>query len=145
MQTLVTQNVSTNVDIDLNLRFTFGGETIETIGSGGTSSTTIRLVLALHAALFEAYLYDKSRPFRFLILDTPKQEELHTADLAQYLKELEKLCEANNAQLVFSSTEYNHPTGPKDERWLPAYRGPDKPMYLGKREDFSPDDTLTRR
>jgi hypothetical protein len=145
MQTLVTQNVSTNVDIDLNLRFTFGGETIETIGSGGTSSTTIRLVLAIHAALFEAYLSDKSRPFRFLILDTPKQEELHTADLAQYLKELEKMCEANNAQLVFSSTEYDHPTGPKDKRWLPGYRGPDKPMYLGKREELLADDTLTKR
>lgn len=139
MQTLVTQNVSTNVDIDLNLRFTFGGETIETIGSGGTSSTTIRLVLAIHAALFEAYLSDKSRPFRLLILDTPKQEELHTADLAQYLKELEKMCEANNAQLVFSSTEYDHPTGPTDMRWLPAYRGPDKPMYLGKQGDLLPE------
>lgn len=145
MQTLVTQNVSTNVDIDLNLRFTFGGETIETIGSGGTSSTTIRLVLAIHAALFEAYLSDKSRPFRFLILDTPKQEELHTADLAQYLKELEKMCEANNAQLVFSSTEYDHPTAPKDKRWLPGYRGPDKPMYLGKRAELLADDTLTKR
>ena len=55
MQTLETQNVSTNVEIDLNLRFTFGGETVETIGSGGTSSTTIRLVLAIHAALLEAY------------------------------------------------------------------------------------------
>lgn len=145
MQTLVTQNVSTNVDIDLNLRFTFGGETIETIGSGGTSSTTIRLVLAIHAALFEAYLSDKSRPFRFLILDTPKQEELHTADLAQYLKELDKLCEANDAQLVFSSTEYDHPTGPKDKRWLPAYRGPDKPMYLGKRDDLLADGRLTNQ
>lgn len=144
MQTLVTQNVSTNVDIDLNLRFTFGGETIETIGSGGTSSTTIRLVLAIHAALFEAYLSDKSRPFRFLILDTPKQEELHTADLAQYLKELERMCESNNAQLIFSSTEYDHPTGPMDKRWLPLYSGPDKPMYLGKQSDFLADDTLTK-
>jgi len=145
MQTLVTQNVSTNVDIDLNLRFTFGGETIEAIGNGGTSSTTIRLVLAIHAALFEAYLSDKFRPFRFLILDTPKQEELHTADLAQYLNALEKMCEANNAQLVFSSTEYDHPTGPKDKRWLPAYRGPDKPMYLGKRADLLADETLTKQ
>ena len=145
MQTLVTQNVSTNVDIDLNLRFTFGGETIETIGSGGTSSTTIRLVLAIHAALFEAYLSDKSRPFRFLILDTPKQEELHTTDLAQYLKELEKMCEANNAQLMLSSTEYDHPTGPKDKRWLPGYHGPDKPMYLGKPKDLLADDRSTNR
>lgn len=143
MQTLATENVSTNVDIDLNLRFTFAGETIETIGSGGSSSTTIRLVLAIHAALLEAYLSDKSRPFRFLILDTPKQEELHTADLARYLTELEKMCEANDAQLLFSSTEYDHPTGPKDQRWLPSYRGPDKPMFLGKRSDLLADSELT--
>lgn len=136
MQTLVTQNVSTNIDIDLNLRFKFGGDTLENIGGG---STTIRLVLAIHAALFEAYLSDKSRPFRFLILDTPKQEELHTVDLAQYLTELEKMCEANHAQVIFSSTEYDHPTGAKDKRWLPAYRGPDKPMYLGKRADLLPE------
>jgi hypothetical protein len=143
MQTLETQNVSTNVDIDLNLRFTFGGETLDVIGSGGSSSTTIRLVLAIHAALLEAYLSDKSRPFRFLILDTPKQEELHTADLARYLTELEKMCEANDAQLLFSSTEYDHLTGPKDKRWLPSYRGPDKPMYLGKRSDLLADAELT--
>lgn len=144
METLETQNVSTNVDIDLNLRFTFGGETLEVIGSGGTSSTTIRLVLAIHAALLEAYLSDRSRPLRFLILDTPKQEELHTADLARYLTELEKMCEAHDAQLLFSSTEYDHPTGPKDRRWLPSYRGPDKPMFLGKRGDRLADDGLTR-
>jgi hypothetical protein len=144
MQTLATENVSTNVDIDLNLRFTFAGETIETIGSGGSSSTTIRLVLAIHAALLEAYLSDKSRPFRFLILDTPKQEELHTADLARYLTELEQMCEANDAQILFSSTEYDHPTGPKDRRWLPSYRGPDKPMFLGKRSDLIIGDELTQ-
>ena len=144
MQTLETQNVSTNVEIDLNLRFTFGGETLENIGSGGSSSTTIRLVLAIHAALLEAYLSDKYRPFRFLILDTPKQEELHTEDLARYLTELEKMCEANDAQLLFSSTEYDHPTGAKDRRWLPSYRGPDKPMFLGKRSDLLANAELTR-
>lgn len=136
MDMLDTTSVSRNVDIDLNLRFTFGGETLETIGSGGTSSTTSRLVLAIHAALLEAYLADKTRPFRFLILDTPKQDELHTADLARYLTELEKMCEANDAQLLFSSTEYDHPTGKQDERWLPTYSGPEKPMYLGKRSDL---------
>lgn len=138
MDMLDTTSVSRNVDIDLNLRFTFGGETLETIGSGGTSSTTSRLVLAIHAALLEAYLADKSRPFRFLILDTPKQDELHTADLARYLTELEKMCEVNDAQLLFSSTEYDHPTAKQDKRWLPRYRGPEKPMYLGKRTDLLP-------
>jgi len=140
MDMLDTTSVSRNVDIDLNLRFTFGGETLETIGSGGTSSTTSRLVLAIHAALLEAYLADKTRPFRFLILDTPKQDELHTADLARYLTELERMCEANDAQLLFSSTEYDHPTAKQDKRWLPKYRGPEKPMYLGRRTDLLPED-----
>lgn len=139
MDMLDTTSVSRNVEIDLNLRFTFGGETLETIGSGGTSSTTSRLVLAIHAALLEAYLADKTRPFRFLILDTPKQDELHTADLAKYLTALEKMCEANDAQLLFSSTEYDHPTAKQDKRWLPNYRGPEKPMYLGKRIDLLPE------
>lgn len=139
MDMLDTTSVSRNVEIDLNLRFTFGGETLETIGSGGTSSTTSRLVLAIHAALLEAYLADETRPFRFLILDTPKQDELHTADLARYLTELEKMCEANDAQLLFSSTEYEHPTAKQDKRWLPSYRGPEKPMYLGRRIDLLPE------
>lgn len=143
METLETTNVSKNVEIDLNLRFTFGGETLEVIGSGGSSSTTIRLVLAIHAALLEAYLSDKTRPFRFLILDTPKQEELHTADLARYLTDLEKMCEVNDAQLIFSSTEYDHPTGQKDKRWLPRYRGQEKPMFLGKRSDLLTNEELT--
>lgn len=139
MDMLDTTSVSRDVDIDLNLRFTFGRETLETIGSGGTSSTTSRLVLAIHAALLEAYLADKNRPFRFLILDTPKQDELHTADLARYLTELERMCEANDAQLLFSSTEYDHPTAKQDKRWLPRYCGPEKPMYLGRRGDLLPE------
>jgi len=144
MDMLDTTSVSRSIDIDVNLRFTFGGETLETIGSGGTSSTTSRLVLAIHAALLEAYLADKARPFRFLILDTPKQDELHTGDLARYLTELEKMCEANDAQLLFSSTEYDHPTAKQDKRWLPTYRGPEKPMYLGKRSDLLLDDATTK-
>lgn len=67
-------------------------------------------MLAIHAALFQAYLSEPSRPFRFLILDTPKQEELHTADLAEYLKELEKMCGTNNAQLLFL-TSFNRKSG----------------------------------
>lgn len=132
MEILDTKNVSRNVDIDLELRFKFNGESLDLF----SGSTKIRLVLAIHAALFEAYVSEPSRPFRFLILDTPKQQELHTEDLANYLSELENLCAAKNAQLILSSTEYDHPTGPLDKRWLPAYRGPDHPMYLGIRADF---------
>lgn len=132
MDILDTHNVSRNVDIDLDLRFKFNGESLDLF----SGSTKIRLVLAIHAALFEAYLSEPSRPFRFIILDTPKQQELHTEDLAKYLRELENLCAAKNAQLILSSTEYDHPTGQQDKRWLPKYKGPDHPMYLGTAADF---------
>ncbi|WP_193099641.1 hypothetical protein [Burkholderia sp. Z1] len=132
MDILDAQNVSRNVDIDLELRFKFNGESLDLF----SGSTKIRLVLAIHAALFEAYISEPSRPFRFLILDTPKQQELHTEDLANYLCKLESLCAANNAQLILSSTEYDHPTGQQDKRWLPMYKGLDHPMYLGTHADF---------
>lgn len=132
MDILDAKNVSRNVDIDLDLRFKFNGESLDLF----SGSTKIRLVLAIHAALFEAYISEPSRPFRYLILDTPKQQELHTEDLAKYLTELENLCLAKDAQLILSSTEYDHPTGQQDERWLPMYKGPDHPMYLGTRADF---------
>lgn len=132
MDILDTHNVSRNVDIDLDLRFKFDGESLDLF----SGSTKIRLVLAIHAALFEAYISEPSRPFRFIILDTPKQQELHTEDLAKYLRELENLCVAKNAQLILSSTEYDHPTGQPDKRWLPKYKGPDHPMYLGTAADF---------
>lgn len=132
MDILDTQNVARNVEIDLELRFKFNGESLDLF----SGSTKIRLVLAIHAALFEAYISELSRPFRFLILDTPKQQELHTEDLANYLNELENLCASKNAQLILSSTEYDHPTGQEDMRWLPMYKGPEHPMYLGTRADF---------
>lgn len=132
MDILDTQNVPRNIEIDLELRFKFDGESLDLF----SGSTKIRLVLAIHAALFEAYISEPSRPFRFLILDTPKQQELHTEDLANYLRELENLCSAKNAQLILSSTEYDHPTGKQDRRWLPMYKGKDHPMYLGMRADL---------
>ena len=49
------------------------------------------------------------------------------------------MCEVNDAQLLFSSTEYEHPIAKQDKRWLPSYRGPEKPMYLGRRSDLLPE------
>jgi hypothetical protein len=127
MDVLETSNVSKNIEIDLELRFKFGGESLDVF----SGSTKIRLVLAIHAALFEEYISVDSRVFRFIILDTPKQQEIHTSDLAKYLKKLEELCAAKNAQMLLSSTEYRHPTGRDDIEWLPTFPGEEHPMYLG--------------
>jgi AAA domain len=131
MDILETKNVHRNIEIDLDFRFRFNGEALD-LFSGSTKS---RLVLAIHAALFEEYISEPSNPFRFLILDTPKQQELHTSDLAKYLTKLEDLCMLNNAQLIVSSTEYDHPTQMCDARWLPTYHGFEHPMYLGNSSD----------
>jgi hypothetical protein len=128
MDVLETQNVSRDIDIDLDFRFRFNGESLDAISG---SSTKIRIVLAIHAALFEQYISEPTNQFRFLILDTPKQQELHTSDLSNYLTQLANICFANNAQLILSSTEYDHPTQQSDERWLPMYEGSHHPMYLG--------------
>lgn len=124
---LETINVSRNLEIDLEFKFKFGGEQLDAF----KGATKIRIVLAIHAAIFELYLQDLSRGFRFLIFDTPKQQEMHTADLAKYLSELGALCQRANAQLIFSSTEYRHPITESDVEWCPIYPGEKQPMYLG--------------
>lgn len=128
MDILHTLNVSHEVEIDHNFKFKFGPEPLEVF----TGSTRSRLVLAIHAAMFEAYLENVDNPFRFLILDTPKQHELDGADLANYLTELQALCDKHGGQIVISSTEYRHAIGTPDKEWLPQYPGVDQPMYLGK-------------
>lgn len=128
MDILHTLNVSHEIEIDHNFKFKFGTESLDVF----TGSTRSRLVLAIHAALFEAYLENPENPFRFLILDTPKQHELDGADLGNYLEELQTICDKYGGQIVISSTEYQHAIGELDKEWLPQYPGVDQPMYLGK-------------
>lgn len=129
MDILNTPNASRDVEIDLDFRFKFGGEAVEVF----TGSTRSRLILSIHAALFEEYVSSDERPFRFLILDTPKQQELDTGDLAHFLSSLQEVCSQRNAQVLISATEYHHPIDEKvDTEWLPQYPGEKHPMYLGK-------------
>lgn len=123
---LETKNVKRDVEIDLDFKITFGGERIEQI----PGSTKIRVVLAIHAAILEEYLKQPDRPFRFLILDTPKQQEIQTQDLAGYLVAVSKLVGQADAQLVFSTTEYRFPSERQDAEWVPTFAGPEQPMYL---------------
>ena len=126
LDVLETKNVKRDVEIDLDFRITFGGERIEQI----PGSTKIRVVLAIHAAILEEYLKQPDRPFRFLILDTPKQQEIQTQDLAGYLAAVSKLVGHADAQLVFSTTEYRFPSERQDAEWVPTFAGPNQPMYL---------------
>jgi len=127
MDILNTPNASREIQIDLDFRFKFGSEPIEVF----TGSTRSRLILAIHAAIFEHYLQDPKRPFRFLILDTPKQQELDSKDLGAFLHALQEVCDKFHAQILLSATEYRHPIGDRDIEWLPQFEGAKQLMYLG--------------
>jgi hypothetical protein len=127
MDVLNTPNVSRDIEIDLDFRFKFGHEPVDIIGG----STKSRLILAIHAALFEHYLEQADRPFRFLILDTPKQQELSSDDLKRFLDALCLVCDEHSGQVLISASEYRHAIRDGDKEWLPTYDGVDKKMYLG--------------
>lgn len=63
-------------------------------------------------------------------VDTPKQQEIQTQDLAGYLVAISELVGQANAQLVFSTTEYRFPSEQQDTEWVPTFAGPEQPMYL---------------
>ena len=130
MDILKTPNVSRNVSIENNLDIRFGTESLSII----KGSTKIRLVLSIHAALFEINLEKQSAPFRFLIMDTPKQHEIHTDDLLHFLSELNQLAAEKDGQIMVSSTDFKYPCGVKDREWRPVFNGPEQAMYLGTKE-----------
>ncbi|WP_313231577.1 AAA family ATPase [Stenotrophomonas acidaminiphila] len=127
MDVLNTPNASRQVNIDADFKISFGNETIDVF----TGSTRNRLILAIHAAIFEEYLSVASRPFRFLILDTPKQNELSSEDLSNFLHKLQDVCDKKGGQIIISATEYHHDIGANDREWRPQYQGAKQPMYLG--------------
>lgn len=129
---LKTKNVSRNVTIENNLRIDFGGESLDVI----KGSTKIRIILAIHAALLQLFLKDRSRSFRFLILDTPKQHEIHTDDLLSYINELKKLVSLHDAQIVLSSTDFRYSCDSADAEWEPLFSGTEQNMYLGTPATF---------
>lgn len=129
---LKTRNVSRNVSIENNLKIDFGGESLDVI----KGSTKIRIILAIHAALLQLFLKDKTRSFRFLILDTPKQHEIHTDDLLSYINELKKLVSDHDAQLVLSSTDFRYSCDSSDAEWEPLFSGTEQNMYLGTSATF---------
>jgi len=128
MDVLNTHNASRQVNIDTDFKVRFGDEALDVF----TGSTKSRLILAIHAAIFEEYLSEASRPFRFLVLDTPKQNELSSADLLNFLDKLQDVCDASGGQIIISATEYHHRVGDGDIEWLPQYEGAEQAMYLGK-------------
>jgi len=121
---------TSNVSHDITFRDDFfpilGGESVSQL----KGSTRIRAVLAYHAALIELMAKFERLSFRFLILDTPKQHEIHVDDLDRYLKALKDICVSYGVQVVFSTTEYHYEGDSDDAEWLPVYPGEEQKMFL---------------
>lgn len=125
---LKSKNISRDIRIDSDLKPVLGTEKIGII----KGSSKARTVLAFHGALFEICTSDPDSPFRTLIFDTPRQQEIHWEDLDAYIKELKVIAKKNNAQVIFSTTSYRYEVDPvSDAEWLPGFEGFEQPMYLG--------------
>lgn len=123
---LETNNISRDITFKDDFIPILGSETISQL----KGSTRSRAVLAYHAALLELIL-SKNRPhFRFMILDTPKQHEMHSDDLDRYLKELKNLAKKIDIQIIFSTTEYHYNGDYLDTEWNPKYPGEKHNMFL---------------
>lgn len=124
---LGTENVDRNLLIDQDLRFQFGNEQIRAF----KGSTLVRVVLAIHAALFEAYMTRPGEKLSCLIFDTPNQQEIKTEDLRNFMRALKRLCAEHHAQVVFASKDYRYEADDHDTVVEPSFPGLQHPMYLG--------------
>lgn len=126
LEELNTNNISRNISFKDDFTPFLGSETISQL----KGSTRTRAVLAYHAALLELMAKHECFCFRFLILDTPKQHEIHNDDLNRYINALKKLCIENDIQIVFSTTEYHYEGDTQDIEWNPKYQGEKQLMFL---------------
>lgn len=129
LDVLNSKNISRDIRIDSELKPILGTEKLGII----KGSSKARTVLAFHAALFELCTNNPTSPFRVLVFDTPRQQEIHWEDLDAYIQALKSVAVRNNAQVIFSTTSYRYVIDTKtDKEWLPEFAGAEQPMYLGK-------------
>lgn len=126
LDALKTSNISSDISFKNDFEPVLGEESVNQL-SGSTGSRT---VLAFHAALFELAASDS--PFKFLILDAPKQHETENIDLDRYMLRLKSICEEHGVQVVFSATEYEYQGDHQDKEWKPQYVVGEKKMFMRK-------------
>lgn len=126
LDVLRTNNVSRDISITPVFHITFGDEKINQI----KGSTRVRVVLSIHAAVFEMILENGKSKLKFYIMDTPKQHEMHNVDLSDYIDKLASLAKSKNAQIIFSTTEYHYKCSEGDNEWVPEYEGKKHKMFL---------------
>lgn len=128
LEVLESVNVDrSDVQVSREFVFTFGGEKLEKF----KGSTLVRVVLAIRTACFELLTLDKERAPRFLVLDTPRQQDIKRESLARYIKALQELSVRNDVQIVFSTTNHRYALGADDGEWVAKFPGETQAMFLG--------------
>lgn len=131
LNVLRTKNVDRDVEVGPDFDVFFGGEKSTSIDS---SSTQTRVVLAVRTAAFELALQRNQAAPRFLILDTPRQQDIAREDLAEYIKHAKDMAGRHNAQIIYSTTNQRYELETGDVEWVPMHPGNDQKMYLGSLE-----------
>lgn len=128
LETLHTPNISKDITFRDDFWPIMGNEQIAHL----KGSTKIRAVLAFHAALVKIVSGISDNGFRFLILDTPKQHEIHNDDLDRYFQGLKRALCKHSIQVIFSSTEYHYDGDANDNEWTPKFEGKEQKMFLAE-------------
>lgn len=126
---LGTENFDRGILINNDLKFQFGKDQLRAF----KGSTLVRIILAIHAALFEAYISRPGLRMSFMIFDTPNQQEISVEDLHRFMMRLKDLCVRHKAQVLFSSKDYHYSALEEADKFIaPKYPGEKHSMYLGK-------------
>lgn len=125
---LRTPNVGRNVEVDGDFNVEFDGQKVVKF----KGSTLTRVVLAIRAAVFDLLSARPAAVPRFLILDTPRQQDISRDDLAVFVRELQALGSSRGVQIVISTTNHRYELGVGDAEWVPTFPGVEHPMFLGE-------------
>ena len=132
--TLSTPILPKQIWFEQNFSLMLGGiRFTEDAAFGG--STRTRIVLAFHAALVELSLKVGGSHPRFLVLDTPKQHELHSADLSAFVTRYLQLAATYSVdlQLVIAATELEFlESATAQHIWHPYFSVAGKPRFFGQ-------------
>lgn len=129
---LHTSNISRDITFKDDFVPILGQESISQL----KGSTRVRAVLAYHAAVLELMAQHGSSGFGFLVMDTPKQHEIHNDDLDRYVQALKALSAKHGMQVIFSTTEYHYQGDEFDKEWNPKYPGEEQKMFLTDKLDL---------
>lgn len=129
---LKTRHVGRDSQFDANLVPFIAGERFS-VASSQSGSTRTRVVLALHAALIETSITMRGQHPPFLILDAPKQQELHPEDLAAFVTACEILFAEQRPpfQLIVGAKEQDIFVRAPSAIWRPTFKSDDGLHFLG--------------